>query len=212
MVDGMQHVSASLRAIQAEIEDLKSRIGKLKETIASANYDGKLAELATKQRTQEDERERLNSELRGLTLLADSRARLDLKRAEVKTKSAEAQSTYVSIRVHTLCLRSDREGRFEDINSKLKTITDEETDTTSVEVFVDHLLLFVARSAVTSDVWLLNSCTLASCRKKESHQSKLSADAKAANNQLQMAETDLSHLKSQLAEKKAESKSNIYQI
>lgn len=89
----MQHVSASLRAIQADVEDLKTRIAKLKESITAANYDQKLAELASKQRTQEDERERLNSELRGLTLLADSRARLDLKRAEVKAKSAEAQST-----------------------------------------------------------------------------------------------------------------------
>jgi len=52
-----------------------------------------LADFAKKARELEDERERLNSELQGLSLQADSRARLELKRGEVKSKTMEIQNT-----------------------------------------------------------------------------------------------------------------------
>ncbi|KIJ61135.1 hypothetical protein HYDPIDRAFT_31645 [Hydnomerulius pinastri MD-312] len=41
----------------------------------------------------EDRRESLNTELRGLSLQADARARLDLKRGEMKSRAAEVKNT-----------------------------------------------------------------------------------------------------------------------
>jgi len=44
----------------------------------------------------EEQREELNNEFQSLTLQADTRARLDLKRAEVKSKMAEIDNQWVS--------------------------------------------------------------------------------------------------------------------
>ena len=91
----MQTLPTSLRTLQAEIEDRKERLQKLNRTLASANYDVKLADMAAKGRKLEDERDQLNTELQALTLQADTRARLDSKRAECKSKTTEAQTKCV---------------------------------------------------------------------------------------------------------------------
>jgi len=50
------------------------------------------ANLTTKGRSVEDQRDSLSTELRSLSLQADSRARLDLKRAEVRSKTSDAKN------------------------------------------------------------------------------------------------------------------------
>lgn len=60
--------------------------------VASANYDVRLVEFMKTGRSLEERREELNAELQSLTLQADTRARLDLKRTEIKTKSVEVQN------------------------------------------------------------------------------------------------------------------------
>ena|SRR6266511_2793332 len=91
--DGMETVSLNINTLASEIQQKKDRLEKLKGSIVSARYDTRLAEFTKTARGLEEQREELNSELQSLTLQADTRARLDLKRAEVKTKAAEMQST-----------------------------------------------------------------------------------------------------------------------
>ena len=92
-LESLQSLPGTLRNLQSDIEDKNARLQKLKATINSAKYDSRLADFAKKARELEDERERLNSELQGLSLQADSRARLELKRGEVKSKTMEIQTT-----------------------------------------------------------------------------------------------------------------------
>jgi DNA repair protein RAD50 len=82
----------SINTLAVEIQDKKDRLEKLKASIASANYDARLVEFMKNGRALEERREELNVELQSLTLQADTRARLDLKRTEVKTKSVEVQN------------------------------------------------------------------------------------------------------------------------
>lgn len=93
MTEGVESVSLSIGTLAVEIQAKKERLDKLKASIVSAKYDVRLAEFTKTARTLEERREELNSELQSLTLQADTRARLDLKRAEVKAKSLETQTT-----------------------------------------------------------------------------------------------------------------------
>jgi DNA repair protein RAD50 len=61
----------------------------------SSNYEEKLAEKISKGRNMEDRRDTLNTELRRLGLQADARAKLDLKRTEFRTKTADVKNTCV---------------------------------------------------------------------------------------------------------------------
>ena len=81
-----------LRAIQAEIEEKKDRLEKLQAGIVSANFQGRIADLASKKKALDEERDQHNLELQGLTLQSESRARLELKRDEVKSKSLEIET------------------------------------------------------------------------------------------------------------------------
>jgi len=77
------------------MEEKKARINKVKSDVKSANYDQRISEKTTKARTMEDRRDELNSEIRSLSLQADSRARLDIKRGEVKSKTGDIKNTCV---------------------------------------------------------------------------------------------------------------------
>jgi len=90
--DGIETVSLNINTLASEIQQKKDRLEKLKGSIVSARYDTRLGEFTKTARGLEERREELNSELQSLTLQADTRARLDLKRAEVKTKAAEMQN------------------------------------------------------------------------------------------------------------------------
>lgn len=79
------------------MEDKQTRLDKVKNDLATSGYEAKLTEKTSKSRRLEEQRDELNSEIRKLSLQADSRARLDLKRAEVKTKNADVKNTYVPI-------------------------------------------------------------------------------------------------------------------
>ncbi|KAG5221328.1 DNA repair protein [Salix suchowensis] len=92
-LDATQVVESELRTLSGDIEEKKSRLDQLKATIQSANYDGRIAEKTTKAKHLEDRRDSLNAEFRALSLQADSRAKLDLKRTELKSKTAELKNT-----------------------------------------------------------------------------------------------------------------------
>lgn len=58
----------------------------------AAKFDEQLSEKESKLRSMEATRDTLNNEFRTLSLQADSRAKLDLHRASLKTKSNEVKN------------------------------------------------------------------------------------------------------------------------
>ncbi|KAF8836218.1 hypothetical protein BDN67DRAFT_974411 [Paxillus ammoniavirescens] len=92
-VETMQGLASELRTLAGDIEEKKLRLAKVKDNIKAANFEERLSERASKARSMEDKRDGLNHELRGLSLQADARARLDLKRAETKSRATEVKNT-----------------------------------------------------------------------------------------------------------------------
>ena len=68
---------------------------RIRDDIQSSNFDERLSELGAKTHTLEAERLELDKEINTLSLQADTRARLDLKRDAVRTKTSEIQNTLV---------------------------------------------------------------------------------------------------------------------
>lgn len=91
-LDASQTINAELRGLSTDMEEKKTRLEKLKADIKSNNYDERVAEKSTKIRSMEDQKEALSQELRSLSLQADMRARLDIKRTEEKSKAAEVRN------------------------------------------------------------------------------------------------------------------------
>jgi DNA repair protein RAD50 len=94
-VETMQGLASELRTLAGDIEEKKLRLSKVKSDIKAANFEERLSERASKARSMEDKRDGLNHELRGLSLQADARARLDLKRAETRSRATEVKNTCV---------------------------------------------------------------------------------------------------------------------
>ncbi|KAF8552026.1 hypothetical protein OG21DRAFT_1486552 [Imleria badia] len=92
-VETMQGLASELRTLSGDIEEKKLRFEKVKKDIKEANFEERLSERASKARVMEDKRDSLNTELRGLSLQADARARLDLKRSEVRSRTLEVKNT-----------------------------------------------------------------------------------------------------------------------
>ncbi|KAF8586295.1 hypothetical protein K439DRAFT_1341218 [Ramaria rubella] len=92
-LDAAQGLPNELQHLVADMEDKKGRLKKLQDDFAAADYTGKLDEKTRRSRELEDKKDALNGEFRGLNLQADSRARLDLKRAEVKAKTQDVKNT-----------------------------------------------------------------------------------------------------------------------
>ncbi|KAH8104626.1 AAA domain-containing protein [Cristinia sonorae] len=86
-VDNLQNAPAALRRIQDDLADTDKRIGSSKAFIKEQNYDDRLSEKTTKIRHLEIQRDALTEEMRGLSLQADSRVRLDVNRTTLKSKT-----------------------------------------------------------------------------------------------------------------------------
>jgi DNA repair protein RAD50 len=93
-VDASQSLTGDLRTLVSNIEDKKLKIEKLAAEVREAKHESRISECQNKSRTLEERREALNAEILGLSLQADSRARLDIKRKELKTKKSEVENLY----------------------------------------------------------------------------------------------------------------------
>ncbi|TFK52414.1 hypothetical protein OE88DRAFT_1401845 [Heliocybe sulcata] len=91
-LDASQTINAELRSLATDMDDKKARLDKVKAEIKSNSYDERIAEKTAKVRSMEEQKDALNQELRSLSLQADMRARLDIKRAEHKSKTTEARN------------------------------------------------------------------------------------------------------------------------
>ncbi|KAH8114569.1 AAA domain-containing protein [Phellopilus nigrolimitatus] len=80
-----------LSSLQADIKEKNVRIEKIKDEIKSTLYEAKIQDASTKIRTLEEKRETLNVELKNLSLQSDARAKLDIKRADLKKKQQEVK-------------------------------------------------------------------------------------------------------------------------
>jgi DNA repair protein RAD50 len=94
-LDAAQGLTTELHHLAADMEDKKSRLKKLQDDYAATDYTAKLEEKNRRSRELQDQKDALNGEFMSLNLQADSRARLDLKRAEVKMKSQDIKNMCV---------------------------------------------------------------------------------------------------------------------
>jgi DNA repair protein RAD50 len=95
MLDATETLTSELHTLTGDMEEKKARLKKVKSDMKSSNYEAKLAEKLAKARNMDEQRDKLNAESRTLGMQADSRAKLDLKRTEFKTKTADVKNTCV---------------------------------------------------------------------------------------------------------------------
>jgi len=88
-------LDADLQTLNGDMDEKNTRIDKMRAEITSAKYEERITQLNTKSRSLEDERDALNAEIRVLNLQADTRARLNLKRSEQRSKATELKNMYV---------------------------------------------------------------------------------------------------------------------
>lgn len=93
-LDAQSGLEISLQTTQDEIKEKRSRVDKIKADISEAKHDEKVQQKSDQSRRLDEKRESLLEESRVLSMQADSRAKLDLKRAEIKAKSLEVETTY----------------------------------------------------------------------------------------------------------------------
>ena len=101
-MDNAESVTSELHTLAGDISEKKIRIEKLKNDLKALQYESKSAEKNAKRVKLDERREELNQEIRSLSLQADSRARLDLKRSSLKTDLAKVKNTYVLTDVHLM--------------------------------------------------------------------------------------------------------------
>jgi DNA repair protein RAD50 len=78
--------------LRGNLEDRNMRLRKVVDEIQAAKHEEKLAERTARGRELEDKKDTLNKELKTLSLQADSRAKLDLKKHDIRSKHVEVKS------------------------------------------------------------------------------------------------------------------------
>ncbi|KAJ3995719.1 P-loop containing nucleoside triphosphate hydrolase protein [Lentinula boryana] len=92
-LENTQELPGQLKITTGDIEEKTRRLDKLKTDFKNADYEEKLSQNAEKKTVAESKRERLNQEFIMLNREAESRANLNLKRKDIKSKNAEIEST-----------------------------------------------------------------------------------------------------------------------
>ncbi|KAJ7095861.1 hypothetical protein B0H15DRAFT_827394 [Mycena belliarum] len=92
-LEAIQNLPSELRTLTDDIEEKQHRRDKVQSEITAAKYDERLEEKTASSKRLEEQRDVLNSEFKSLNMQSDSRAKLDLHRADAKAKNAEISST-----------------------------------------------------------------------------------------------------------------------
>lgn len=90
-------LDADIKYNTTELDDITVRLNKARADFAAAKHEMAITAKTSEIRRLEDEKDRLNSELRALSLQADSRAKLALKKSELSKKKHEISATCVFI-------------------------------------------------------------------------------------------------------------------
>ncbi|KAE9395078.1 hypothetical protein BT96DRAFT_163110 [Gymnopus androsaceus JB14] len=93
-LENKQELPGQRKIILGDIEEKTRRLEKLKSDFKTANYDEKLSENADKKAVAENKRDKLNQEFMMLNREAESRANLNLKRKEMKSKKTDIEETF----------------------------------------------------------------------------------------------------------------------
>ncbi|PFH54076.1 hypothetical protein AMATHDRAFT_852 [Amanita thiersii Skay4041] len=114
---------SDLRSLQAEIEEKRSRIEKIRNEIASANFDTRIQEKEKRGKLLQEQMDDLNAESRTLNMHAEIGAKLSVKRTDLKNKTLEIQAI------------------FDGANTKYQKLTGSNLAADSMERDIDRLLL-----------------------------------------------------------------------
>ena len=150
--------------------------------IQNAKYDTKLQEITFEVRSLEEQREILHSELKNLSLQADARAKLDLKRVDFRTKTQELKNI--------TDLNNAKFRKHIGLDIRLETM---ERDVDRV-IRLSHSLLWATRKFI-----LVLS-------EKERETAETENNFNGASGQWQRLESTVSNLKTQLKQKQTELK------
>lgn len=94
-LDMLQNAGALLRANQDDIEDKKRRIESSNSQLKEQNFEGRLSEKNARVRQLESKRDEFTEQMRALSLQADSRARIEVNRASLQSKTSQMNSQSV---------------------------------------------------------------------------------------------------------------------
>ncbi|THU87035.1 hypothetical protein K435DRAFT_867671 [Dendrothele bispora CBS 962.96] len=92
-LDKCQAIPAELESVVEDIKEKTRRMEKVQGDITKADHDGRLAQVVDQRRTLEHKRDDLNAEFVALNSQSEVRAKLDLNRKDVKTKTIEVNTT-----------------------------------------------------------------------------------------------------------------------
>jgi DNA repair protein RAD50 len=85
-------LDSDLQNILSDIEGKNTRIQKSNEDLKATKYDDRIADLNTRARAMEDQRDNLTLEIRTLSLQSDSRAKLTLHQRDLASKEREMRN------------------------------------------------------------------------------------------------------------------------
>lgn len=88
-VDGSSMVHTELKYSENELHSTRSRLEAAKGAYLAANHDSAIKVKSVEREKLEAEKNSTNARMRSLTLQADSRARLAIKKGEVSKKKGE---------------------------------------------------------------------------------------------------------------------------
>ncbi|KAF8505241.1 hypothetical protein BU17DRAFT_57979 [Hysterangium stoloniferum] len=102
-LDAAQTLAGDLQRLASDMEDKQARLEKMQADFSTANYNVRLEEKVKRIGELEVQRNSLNGEFRTLSSQADTRAKFDLKRAEVKSKAQDIKNI---LQIHNTKFRS----------------------------------------------------------------------------------------------------------
>jgi DNA repair protein RAD50 len=91
-VEAAELLDADLLNIISDIEAKRARIEKLKADIVAAKHDDRIADLNSRVRAMEEQRDNLTLEIRTLSLQSDARAKLTLHQRDLASKEREMKN------------------------------------------------------------------------------------------------------------------------
>ncbi|KAG0693583.1 hypothetical protein DFH29DRAFT_1007178 [Suillus ampliporus] len=91
-VETMQDLASELCTLAGDINKKKLHLKKIKADIQSGNFDECLSAKATKAQSMQDQHDTLDLELHSLSMQVESRVRLDLKQAEMRSKASDTKN------------------------------------------------------------------------------------------------------------------------
>ncbi|KAJ7175865.1 P-loop containing nucleoside triphosphate hydrolase protein [Mycena filopes] len=170
-LDATQNLPSELATLTGDIDEKRSRLSKVQAEIVAAEYDQRLAEKTASTKELEERRDVLNSEFKTLNMQSDSRARLDIQRTDVKTRTAEIETT------------------LSNANSAFRRLVGAEPNPDTMEREVDRVL--VEKEQELSDVEGEAASANSNLQQAQSVLSSLKAQLKAKKDELKGVEKQL---------------------